>query len=135
MHRFFLSLFLTMMLVSYGQIDKIGYSKTSILNSYNSPPCKKDINAIWYCMENGHLINYTFTDNKVSSVLYMWEFDSKLDADEDVEKEKSKYSAIYGKPTMKGGQAFWFVGDNLLIMCSYAYTNGKHYSTWRVSTH
>jgi hypothetical protein len=119
--------------LSFGQIDKIGFSKIEILNSFDAEPCKTSLNSIWYCTESDGLINYTFTNNKVSSVLYMWAFNSKIEADSDVRKEISKYTRIYGKPTMKGDQAFWFVGD-YLVMCSYGNTNGKHYSTWQVST-
>jgi hypothetical protein len=128
-----LIVFLSFSILSFGQLDKIGFSKIEVLNSFDKAPCKSSYNAVWYCSENGSLINYTFTSEKVSSVLYMWEFNSKIDADLDVRNETSKYTKIYGKPTMKGDQAFWFVG-NYIVMCSYGYTNGKHYSTWQVST-
>jgi len=124
--------FLLLSMLSFGQIDKIGFSKSEILNSFNAAPCKSSYNEVWFCTENDSFINYTFTEDKVSSVLYMWEFNSKMEADSDVRKETTKYTKIYGKPTMKGDQAFWFVGD-YLVMCSYGNTNGKHYSTWRVS--
>lgn len=128
-----LIIFLSFSILSFGQIDRIGYSKSEILNSFDKAPCKSSYNEVWYCTENDSFINYTFTENKVSSVLYMWEFNSKMEADSDVRKETIKYTRIYGKPTMKGDQAFWFVGD-YIVMCSYGNTNGKHYSTWRVST-
>jgi hypothetical protein len=124
--------FLSFSFLSFGQLDKIGFSKIEVLNSFDKAPCKSSYNSVWYCSENGSLINYSFTSEKVSSVLYMWEFNSKMDADLNVRNETSKYTKIYGKPTMKGDQAFWFVG-NYLVMCSYGNTNGKHYSTWRVS--
>ena len=126
-------IFLSFSILSFGQIDRIGYSKNEVLNSFDQAHCKSSYNAVWYCTENDSFINYTFTENKVSSVLYMWEFNSKMEADSDVRKETTKYTRIYGKPTMKGDQAFWFVGD-YIVMCSYGNTNGKHYSTWQVST-
>ena len=49
-----------------------------------------------------------------------------------VQKEINKYKSLYGKPTMKGNEAFFFRGD-LLVMISYGYSNGKHYSCWQVS--
>jgi hypothetical protein len=115
-----------------GQIDKIGYSKAQVLNSLSSEPCKSDYNSIWYCGNNGGLVNYGFEYNKVSSVLYMTNFSSKYQAEQDVQKEINRYKDIYGKPTMKGNEAYFFRGD-LLVMISYGYTNGKHYSCWRVS--
>lgn len=118
--------------VSFSQIDKIGYSKTQVVNSMNGNPCKSDYNAIWYCGENGSLIMYEFKNNLVSSVLYMWEFKSKFEADVDVKIEIAKAKIEYGRPDMKGEKAFWFT-DNLLILVSYGYTNGKHYSCWSVS--
>jgi hypothetical protein len=118
--------------ISFSQIDKIGYSKTQVFNSMNSVPCKNTYDAIWYCGENGSLINYTFKNNLVSSVMYMWEFKSKYEADEDVRNEIAKAKIEYGRPEMKGDQAFWFSG-NFLIHISYGYTNGKHYSCWRAS--
>ena len=133
MKSFSLILFLLFSILSFGQIDKIGFSKIEILNSFDAGPCKSSYNAIWFCTENDGFINYTFTNNKVSSVLYMWAFNSKMEADSDVRNETSKYTRIYGKPTMKGDQAFWFVG-NYIVMCSYGNPNGKHYSTWQVST-
>lgn len=133
MKPFSVIFFLLFSFLSFGQMDKIGYSKNEVLNSFDVGPCKSSYNMVWYCTENNSFINYTFTNNKVSSVLYMWEFNSKIEADSDVRSETTKYSKIYGKPTMKGDQAFWFVGD-YIVMCSYGYTNGKHYSTWQVST-
>ena len=62
----------------------------------------------------------------------MTNFGSKFQAQQDAQKEINKYKSIYGKPTMKGNEAYFFRGD-LLVMISYAYTNGKHYSIWRVS--
>ncbi len=117
---------------SIGQIDKLGFTRSEIINSTDGDPCKSSYDAIWYCGENGSRINYGFEGNTVTSVLYMWEFPSKYEADADVRNEISKYTAEFGRPEMKNGQAFWFVGDNL-IMISYGYTNGNHYSTWRVS--
>jgi hypothetical protein len=116
----------------YSQIDKIGYSKTQVVNSINTEPCKTTHDGIWYCDDNGNLINYTFKNNLVSSVMYMREFNSKYEAETDVKSEIAKTKNEYGRPEMKGDQAFWFTG-NLLIHISYGYTNGKHYSCWRVS--
>jgi hypothetical protein len=116
-------------LILFSQVDKIGYSKTKLINSMQGQPCKSTINSIWYCGENGSYINYEFNDEIVSSVLYMWEFDDKNKADYDVINETEKNSRVYGKPSMKGDDAFWFVGD-FLVSIKYGYTNGKHYSTW-----
>ena len=116
----------------FGQIDKIGYTKAQVLNSIDTEPCKSSYNSIWYCGDNGGLVNYGFEYNKVKSVLYMTNFSSKYQAEEDVQKEINKYKSLYGKPTMKGNEAFFFQGD-LLVMISYGYSNGKHYSCWRVS--
>ena len=118
--------------VAFSQIDKIGYSKAQIINSNNGDPCKTTYDGVWYCGINGSLINYTFKNNLVNSVMYMWEFNSKSEADLDVQKEIAKYKTSYGRPEMKGDQAFWFSG-NLLIHIFYGYTNGKHYSCWSVS--
>ena len=127
-----LILLLFIPLVSFGQIDKIGYSKAQLINSVDAEPCKSDYNSIWYCGDNGGLVNYGFEYNKVNSVLYMTNFSSKYLAEQDVQKEINRYKGIYGKPTMKGNEAYFFIGD-LLVMISYGYTNGKHYSCWRVS--
>ena len=62
----------------------------------------------------------------------MWEFKTKYEADDDVKSEISKTSSELGRPIYKGDQAFWFSG-NLLIMVTYGYSNGKHYSCWKVS--
>ena len=118
--------------ITFSQIDKIGYSKTQVVNSINSAPCKNSYDEIWYCGENGSLINYTFKNNLVSSVIYMWEFKSKYEADQDVRNEIAKAKIHYGRPEMKGDQAFFFTG-NYLIMITYGFSNGKHYSCWRVS--
>ena len=132
MKKIFSLLILIIPLYSFSQIDKIGYSKTQVVNLMNGDPCKTSYNEIWYCGENGSLINYSFKNNIVSSVMYMWEFKSKYEADEDVKSEIAKARIEYGRPDMKGDQAFWFAG-NLLIHITYGYTNGKHYSCWRVS--
>jgi hypothetical protein len=127
-----LTILLLLTIVSFAQIDKIGYTKSAIIN-YDSEPCKTDDNSIWYCGDNGGLVNYGFnSNNTVTSVLYMYLFDTKYLAELDVQSEIAKYSKIYGRPTMKGADAFWFSG-NLLIMISYGFSNGKHYSCWRVS--
>lgn len=118
--------------IAFSQIDKIGYTKTQILNSTDGDPCKITDNGIWYCGKNGSLINYTFRNNLVNSVMYMWEFNSKYEADLDVKNEIAKYKITYGRPEMKEDQAFWFSG-NLLIHVFYGYTNGKHYCCWSVS--
>jgi hypothetical protein len=132
MKKYLLLALLVAPFISFSQIDKIGYTKTQVINSTNGDPCKSSYNEIWYCGENGSLINYTFKNNLVSSVLYMWEFNSKYEADQDVRNEIAKAKVDYGRPEMKGDQAFWFTG-NYLIMISYGFTNGKHYSCWRVS--
>jgi hypothetical protein len=95
-------------------------------------PCKSTYDEIWYCLENGNFINYSFKNNLVSSVLYMWEFKSKYEADKDVNSEIAKAKIEYGRPEMMGDKAFWFSG-NLVIMVAYGYANGKHYCSWRVS--
>jgi hypothetical protein len=132
MKRIILLLFIFMPILSYGQIDKIGYSRSRLISSMEGEPCKNDYDGLWYCSDNGSLIKYTFSNNQVSEVLYMWEFRSKYEADADVKSEISKGRSQYGRPEMKGEQAFWFV-DDLLIMISYGFTNGKHYSTWSVA--
>ncbi len=132
MRKLFCLLILFIPLFSLSQIDKIGYSKTQVANSMEGSPCKSSYNEISYCGENGSLINYSFKNSIVSSVMYMWEFKSKYEADQDVKSEVAKAKNEYGRPEMKGDQAFFFV-ENLLILISYGYTNGKHYSCWRVS--
>ena len=119
-------------MLSFCQIDKLGMSKKEVLSSMDKQPCKANISEIWYCMPNGNLINYGFKNEQVHSVLYMWEFKSKEDANQDVEKEVAKYKNEYGRPELKNGAAFWFSGKNL-IQISYGYSNGKHYSCFRLS--
>ena len=119
-------------LISLSQTDKIGISKTQIINSINSKPCKTDYNSVWYCLDNGMLVNYEFMYEKVSAVLTMYEFESEYQARQNVATEINKYKMSYGKPEMNGDKAFFFSG-NYLFMISYGYTNGKHYSCLRVS--
>ena len=57
----------------------------------------------------------------------MREFKSKYEAKEDVKSEIAKEKIEYGRPEIKGDQAFWFT-ENTLIMVSYGYANGKHYT-------
>lgn len=132
MKTYLLLALVLMPVFAFSQIDKIGYSRTQILNSTDGQPCKIADNGFWYCGKNGSLIHYTFRDNLVTSVLYMWEFNSKYEADIDVKTEIAKNKIAYGRPEMKEDQAFWFSG-NLLIHIFYGYTNGKHYSCWSVS--
>lgn len=116
----------------FAQVDKIGFTKSELLNSMQNKPCKTSETDIWFCSNNGSLINYNLTNDRVSSVLYMWEYDTIYSAEKDVAEEIDKNSKIYGKPTIKDGGAFWFYKE-LLIMVKYGLTNGKHYSCWRVS--
>ena len=132
MKLYFLIGFLVLPFFALSQIDKIRYSKLQLINSMNNEPCKSSYDESWYCGENGSLINYKFKNNFVSSVLYMWEFNSKHEADQDVTKEIEKAKITYGRPEMKGNEVFWFKGS-LLIHVTYGYTNGKHYSCWSVS--
>lgn len=132
MKKYLLLALLLVPFVSFSQIDKIGYSKAKVVNSMKGDPCKSNYNEIWYCGENGILIHYTFKNNFVSDIMYMWEFKSKYEADEDVKVRSQNAKIQYGRPEMKGEQSFWFTG-NYLILISYGYSNGKHYSCWRVS--
>lgn len=132
MKKYLLIALLLTPFVSFSQLDKIGYTKTQVMSSINVEPCKSSYNDIWYCGENGSLISYRFKNNIVNSVMYMWEFNSKYEADEDVKKEISKAKIEYGRPDMKGDQAFW-ITENFLIHIFYGYTNGKHYSCWGLS--
>jgi hypothetical protein len=131
MKKILLIALLLLPILSFSQIDKIGYSKSKLISSMEGDPCKTDYDGVWYCTDNGTLIKYTFSNDQVSKVFYMWKFNSKYEADADVQSEISKARSQYGKPDMKGEQAFWFV-DDFLIMVAYGYTNGKHYSTWSV---
>ena len=65
MKKYLLLALLVAPFISFSQIDKIGYTKTQVINSTNGDPCKSSYNEIWYCGENGSLINYTFKNNLV----------------------------------------------------------------------
>lgn len=117
---------------SFSQNHMIGYSKSQVLNETSAEPCKSTFNDIWYCIDNGNMINYSLKNNLVSSVLYMSKFNSLNEAYNDVKSEILRMESIYGRPTMKGEQAYWFSGD-LLFMVAYGLSNGKHYSSLRVS--
>jgi hypothetical protein len=132
MIKYAIFLILFFPIAAFCQTDKLGLSKSDVIKSMQGNPCKSDYNQIWYCGDNGSLINYTFKNNLVSSVLYMWEFKSKYEAESDVKSEVTKTENIYGRPERKGVQSFWFTGDEI-IMIAYGFTNGKHYSCWRVS--
>ena len=134
-NRFLTMAAILMLLPLWGvsQIDKIGYSKAQVLNSMDSQPCQSDYNSLWYCKPNGRdFIHYGFEYGKVRSVFYMWEYGSVYQAKQDVRNEIEKYTDVYGRPTIKGNEAYFFV-DDLLIMISYQYKDGKHYSCWQVS--
>lgn len=132
MKKYYLVILLLGAFQIFSQNDKIGYSKTQIIDIMDREPCKISDNQFWYCEEDGDFINYTFKNNFVSSVMYMWEYKSKYEADQDVKNEISKAKNIYGRPEIKDNQAFWFV-DKLLIHITYGYKNGKHYSCLRIS--
>lgn len=119
-------------LISFSQTDIIGISKNQVINSINSEPCKTDYNSIWYCYNNGKLVNYQFMYEKVSAVTTMNEFESEYLARQNVMKEINNNKMTYGKPEMKGDEAYFFSGRNI-IMIAYGYSNGKHYSCLRVS--
>lgn len=131
MKKILLIAFLLLPILSFSQIDKIGYSKSKLISSMDGNPCKTDYDGIWYCTDNGTLIKYTFSNDQVSKVFYMWEFSSKYEADADIRSEISKARSQFGAAVTKDDKTFWFVGD-LLVMIAYGYTNGKHYSTWSV---
>jgi hypothetical protein len=116
----------------YSQTDIIGISKNQLLNTIKSNPCKTDYNSVWYCYDNGKMVNYQFMYEKVSIVTTMNEFESEYLARQNVLKEINNYKLTYGKPEMKGDEAYFFSGRNL-IMLAYGYSNGKHYSCMRVS--
>ena len=111
-------------MVSFGQIDKIGYFKSQLFSSMEGEPCKTDYHGVWDCTENGSFINYKFSNNQVSKVYYMWEFSSKNEADSDVKSEISKARSQFGATVIKEDKIFWFVGD-LLVMFAYGYTKWK----------
>jgi len=121
-----------MPLCAFSQIDKIGYSKEQVMHSINVQPCKISESGLWYCGNKGDLTFYSIKNNLVHSVLNMWEYPSKNDADIAVRKAIEEEKSRIGSPTMKEGNAYWFVG-NYLVCISYGYTNGKHYSCWNVS--
>jgi len=117
----------------FSQVDKMGYYKSEVMNSMKVQPCKQDSdNSIWFCDNNGNFQHYTFENEKVITVFYMWEFETKALADINVKKEIEATSKIYGRPTMRGEDPAWFVGDFLIII-RYGPSNGKHYSTRSVS--
>ena len=118
-------------IVVFSQVDKMGYTRSDVINSMQGQPCKNSSSTIWYCGENGSFINYEFENDIVVHIFYMWEFRTKYLADVDVKSEIEKNSRVYGRPTMKGEEATWFVGDNL-IMIKYGLSNGKHYSTYGI---
>jgi hypothetical protein len=128
MKKIFLFFFLLLPILAFSQIDKIGYSKSKLVSSMQGDPCKTDYNGVWYCLANGSFVKYTIENDYVTGVFYMWEFSSKYEADADVRLEISKESAQFGKPDMKGDDAFWLV-DDLVVLVKYGFTNGKHYST------
>ena len=132
MKKLILNILIILPITLFAQLDKIGFTKNELLNSMQNQPCKASQNEIWFCGNNGSLINYNFTNERVSSVMYMWEFNTIYSAENDVSEEIEKNSKIYGKPTIKDDGAFWFYKD-YLIMVKYGLSNGKHYSCWRAS--
>lgn len=133
MKYFIFSLLLILPFVVFSQVDKMGYSKSEIMNSMQGQPCKQDSdNSIWYCDNNGNFQNYTFENDKVIRIFYMWEFYNKALAENNVTKEIEAASKFYGRPSMRGEAAAWFQGD-VLIMIQYGPSNGKHYSTRSIS--
>ena len=88
MKYFIFSLLLFLPFVVFSQVDKMGYSKSEIMNSMQGQPCKQDSdNSIWYCDNNGNFQNYTFENDKVIRIFYMWEFYNKALAENNVTKE------------------------------------------------
>ncbi len=131
MKNIFILSFCILPLFSYSQIDKIGYTKSEVISSMDGEPCRKTYNDLSYCFENGSYLNYTFSGNKVISVLYMWEFPSKYSAELDVKSQIAKNTKEFGSPKMVGNEAFWYIGK-LSIFISYGYLDGKHYSSYFV---
>ena len=117
---------------AFSQVGKIGLTKTELINSFNVSPCKSDFNSIWYCIENGSRLAYAIENDIVRSELQMSIFPSKEEAEANVRLEVADAQRRYGKPIMKGDQANWFIG-NLLMLLSYGYSNGQHYSCKKVS--
>jgi hypothetical protein len=111
MKKFIILLLCTIPFYSFSQVDKIGYSKSQLLNSMSAEPCKSTYNDIWYCVENGSMIVYDLKNDFVSSVMYMDEYSSKAEANIYVNNEINKAKQKYGRPTMKGDEAYWFSGD------------------------
>lgn len=132
MKKYIIILFVFAPFFVFSQVGKIGYTKSELINSFNVSPCKSDFNSIWYCVENGSLLNYDIRNDVVVSELQMSIFPSKEEAEANVRLEIADAQRRYGKPIMKGDQAYWFIG-NLLMSLSYGYTNGQHYSCKKVS--
>ncbi len=132
MKNFLLIILLFVPILGFSQIDKIGYTKSQVLSSMNSTPCKTDENSMWFCVEDGSRINYSFKYNIVNKVFYMTAFNSKEEAEADVRSEISNATSTHGRPEMKEGHAYWFSG-NLLISIFYGYTNGRHFSCHSIS--
>ena len=124
--------FITISFFGYAQFEKIGYSKTQLLNSINEQPCRYTNNAIWYCGEYSSSTGYILKNDYVTSFMHIWEFKSKSDADQNVKDLTNMLSNQYGRAQMKEDLAFWFYGG-FLITARYMNSDGKHYSCWRAS--
>jgi hypothetical protein len=132
MKKYLLIILLFIPILGFSQIDKIGFTKSQVLSSMNSAPCKSDDNSMWFCVEDGSRINYSFKYNLVNKVFYMTAFSSQVEAEDNVKNEIAKAIRNYGRPEMKQGHAYWFSG-NLLISIFYGNTNGGHFSCLSIS--
>ncbi|MDC1403839.1 hypothetical protein N8328_05490 [Crocinitomicaceae bacterium] len=114
----------------------IGKSYNEINNAFGNYYCKETNASKWFCFygeDNSYdcistLINFTFSNNRVKSFIYMWEHSSYSLAMQDVNYETTRLAKIYGRPEYKSGSSYFLI-NNCTIISTYTFQNGKHYST------
>ncbi|MDB9702097.1 hypothetical protein OAA49_01320 [Flavobacteriales bacterium] len=110
--------------------DGLGMPFSVVDSDLGEFDCDYEGNTIKYCFygaDNTYDCKSTafvfgFKSSRVSSILLMWQHNSISEAITNFNYEKSRLTALYGRPEMKNGDAHFFT-SGALISCGFTNDN------------
>lgn len=123
-------IFLTILLIPlqcFSQLD-LGKTKTQIKAKYTSTPCEEGPRTIIYCVENGNMIGYVFSNNECESIQFYTAYSSEFKANVELENAISSFAKENNMtPIIKNGMTSFTEGNGIGVTFSVILYNGTNY--------
>ena len=124
-----LYLFILFPLLSFSQLD-LGKTKSQIKAKHSVAPCMQEDRTLMFCVSNGDMIGYVFTNNRCISIQFWTAYSSKYKADIELEKAINSFARENNEtPMRRGGMTSFTKGNGVGVTFSVMKYNNTDYVT------